>query len=620
MNLKGKFKISNNEINFSGKLDENSLANIFQQISFSIPPPPPLPLLEQTPPPPPPIPTPSPPTAEWKSNIKYFLGNVVQYKNKLYKCIYEHTSLENWAPEDTQSILWVEQNQQEPLPLPLPSSADKYVETPRFKIVSVGDIFKIEGAQFYETNNPSVFEVLPQNMGIKVLKVGQGCVRFKQQKGFLLDHIIGVFVNGYENCNRVLLGSISDNDVGMSIPFWLDFQNYCDLRYTVLSGGPDKFGWRLNYSTREYNIEEEGKKAKEFICHSQRLGMTPVFVYKNASMINLNSMEYMLQYYLDLEFLLDLINKESPNLSVWIIVEPELIKSLNKDVFIHTSPLQLLKTIGGLSKELVPKFESRLEGFIKSINWLIKFKCPQVRFGWQIGFVGSEPLPMETVPGNKTIVKVSDFIGHENGKNYIVKKARELGAFYMSLGVNLWSDFFVIDKGNVSFRGVNAESLSNVKESWWGWNSDHWYNYLVFCMTLKSVLKIDCVLSSIPSGHLNTSTTINKKTRKQFKELMNVPGEYEDSSVSFLFGDSFIPKTDLDFNYFVQNEYDSETVETDGHGTIIWKGIIKDLKDYGIIGILFGTDEKTDTHSGGLARKITDDNFLFSKIKDFLKF
>ena len=512
------------------------------------------------------------------------------------------------------------------LPVPGPVQGPQF----RFMTVSVGDVVTIPNAQFYETNNPKIFQVLPQNRGIKVLGVGQGCIRFAHQQGFSLNHVVGLFVKGFESgesIKRALIGTISDDDPDISLPFWLDFTNYCDIRYTFLNGGPDKFGWRLNYSTQEYNTEPFGNKAIDFIRNSQHLGMTSLFVYNNLGdssqmkLVNINSIGYMISYYTDLEFLLDIINKESPNLPVWIIFEPDFIGELIQndhlpDEFVHTSPLKMLKTLKELSPNLVPSFDSTLSGFVKSINWLVKFKCPQVHFGWQTNLMTSRKF--SSIPGNKGLIKVSDFIDIDNAKKMVISHAKEISRFCVTLGVNFLTDFFVVDKGGMSFRGTNAESLKSAESSVDGWNSDHWYNYLLFCMTLKSTLNKNCILWRLPTGHLNYSRTINPKTREPFKELLNVPGEYEDTAVTFFFGDTFIPRDPADHAYFLQNKFDSELVESDGHGTIIWKGIADDLKDYGISGIIFGTNSPMDTHAGGLSKKIADDNFFFNKVKNLI--
>jgi hypothetical protein len=270
---------------------------------------------EFIPPPPPPLKITSnidPVSVKWKIDVVYKKGDVVEHNSDLYLCLQDHLSLTNWEPSNTKDVLWKCANSnssgnQKVLPLevqvPLASQSHKPRQNlvPNYKIVSVGDVIKMPDALFYQTNNPDVFEILPRNAGVLVLKVGQGCIKFKQQRGYLLDHIVGVFVKGFESelLKRPLIGSTSEDDPVMSIPFWLNFDNYCDLRYTYLSGGPESFGWRLNYSTREYNTDEEGLIVKTFIANSKNLGMTPVFVYKNllSHKQNMNSIEYMTHYY-----------------------------------------------------------------------------------------------------------------------------------------------------------------------------------------------------------------------------------------------------------------------------------------------------------------------------------
>lgn len=221
-------------------------------------------------------------------------------------------------------------------------------------------------------------------------------------------------------------------------------------------------------------------------------------------------------------------------------------------------------------------------------------------------------------------MKVSDTIGITEGKRYIAKEAKEIGEYYLLAGIGFLTDFFSVDKYGLSFRGVNAESLSDARVSQWGWNSDHWYNYLLYCTILGHVIndslgpgaiKKSCVLWQIPTGHLNRSVS-RKYDGTLFKELRNVSGEYEDSSVTFFFGDTFKPR-DHEFEYFSKNEYDMDTVEVDlSKREITWSGVFKELGDYNIIAILCGAGVGMDTHSGGLAREVTDDGFFFSKIRE----
>ena len=43
----------------------------------------------------------------WKGEHEYAVGDRVQYESKLYKCLQNHTSQEDWTP-DTAVSLWVE--------------------------------------------------------------------------------------------------------------------------------------------------------------------------------------------------------------------------------------------------------------------------------------------------------------------------------------------------------------------------------------------------------------------------------------------------------------------------------------------------------------------------------
>jgi hypothetical protein len=86
------------------------------------PPQPPKPTPQPTPPPqpqptPPPQPKPQPPQPKpqppqpsgispWKVYVKYSIGQLVMYNGIEYKCLQDHTSLDNWDPKDTLA-LWL---------------------------------------------------------------------------------------------------------------------------------------------------------------------------------------------------------------------------------------------------------------------------------------------------------------------------------------------------------------------------------------------------------------------------------------------------------------------------------------------------------------------------------
>lgn len=482
------------------------------------------------------------------------------------------------------------------------------------------------------------------DLKIKILEIGTSCLKIIFNDNSV--RLFGIYVNGFnkkiEDINKVQIGSVSEDDPTSSIKFWSDFTDnqltskYCELRYIYLNGGPGNYGWRYNYSTPEYNLEPLGQRAVKFIRNSFRLGMIPCFVYYNipdngesymTDLAHIQDKNYMKNYFIDLKFLLDLINTETKSeLPVYIIFEPDSLgymmqntgKGKNSPFYKEGSEIQAyvspLYELGYLN--LTEKFSDTLEGLVKSINYLCKKTCQNIKIGWQIN-VWSSTYSGKVIPGGMSLMKVSDTIGIEEGKKFIIREAQEIGNYYKKCGILENADFFSVDKYGLSFRGVTLSALTDAIKSDWGWNSDHWLNYLLYCQNLSIALdNKKCILWQIPSAHLNSSESINPISKTKFKDISNTPGAYEDSSISFFFGDIFTPKLMNEQKYWEKDEWKSGLV-TSKENKINWKGTIKDLIKYNIFCFLSGAGVGADTHSGGLTRPVTDDYFFISKVQEY---
>ena len=103
---------------------------------------------------------------EWEVNTKYIVGFRVQYNEKLYKTLQEHTSQEGWQPDLTVS-LWTEINERHEGTLndPIPYNSNMALENGKHYIQDY-EIYLCNR----DTINP-VFNHLSELVGIYVLVV-----------------------------------------------------------------------------------------------------------------------------------------------------------------------------------------------------------------------------------------------------------------------------------------------------------------------------------------------------------------------------------------------------------------------------------------------------------------
>lgn len=534
-----------------------------------------------------------------------------------------------------------------PTPTPTPIFSDKSIiglPDKFFQIYTIGNIIDLsanKNIQNIYLSKQNIAEIT--QLKIKITKVGTSCLKIVFTDNTV--RLFGIYVQGFEAIDsRVKIGSVSEDDPNSSIKFWSDFTNdqktskYCELRYIYLNGGPGNYGWRYNYSTPEYNLEPLGQRAVKFLRNSLRLGMIPCFVYYNipdngesyvTNLSHIQNKDYMKNYFTDLKFLLDLINNEyNSEIPVYIIFEPDCLgymmqnsgKGKNSPYYKEGSEISAFVSpiyeLGYLTKSEIT-FTDTLDGLVKAINYLCKKICKNIKIGWQIN-VWSSTYSGKVIPGGMSLMKVSDTIGIEAGKKLIIKEAQEIGNYYKKCGILENADFFSVDKYGLSFRGVTQNDLKDATKSAWGWNNDHWMNYLLYCQNLSITLNnFKCILWQIPSAHLNSSESINPISKNKFINIANTPGAYEDSSITFFFGDTFNPNLINEQKYWEKDDWKSGLVILGNSNKVTWKGTIKNLSDYNIFCFLSGAGVGADTHSGGLSRVVTDDYFFISKVQEY---
>lgn len=504
----------------------------------------------------------------------------------------------------------------------------------RLKVNDTMDFTKDNSVKKIYFNNNNIIQ-RENDKRMKIIKPGNGCLKIVFNDNTV--RLVGIFAGKMKS--SVQVGSVSEDDPLTSLQFWsffgdeIETSKYCETRYIYLNGGPGEYGWRMNYTSKQWNSEPLGKRAISFIRNSQRLGMIPCFVYYNipdngesylTNLEHIQSKEYMTEYYKDLFFVLDIIKKESPDIPVHMIFEPDFLGYLMqnsgrgsenpsykypKEIMAHVSPVF---DLGILDRKEI-NLQDNVNGLVRSVNHMVSKYCPNVNFGWQIN-VWSSTYVGKTIH-TSSLMKVTDKLGTTKGIEFIYKEAFEIANYYKEAGIVDNTHFFSVDKYGLSFRGVDEISMKDASKSAWGWNHDHWMNYLYYCKVLSNTLGLKCALWQIPSSHLNSSKSLNPYTKKEFKDIENVPGAYEDSAITFFFGDTFKPSS-LEKEYWSKNDHKTNLVEVVGDN-VIWKSIMNKLPEYNIILFLSGAGVGNDTHSGGLSRPITDDQFFITKVQEY---
>ena len=196
-----------------------------------------------------------------------------------------------------------------------------------FGRITVGETLQLSNVANVYVSNPWAFNVVGTN--VKCIAEGSTCCKIILKDG-TTTRLYGLYTSGTLPTNRLQLGSVSEHDPINGMRWWSEFEckdltdvnkvlkgKRCDINYVYLNGGPGDYGWRMNYTTKEWNSEPEGKRAINFLRNSQRLGSFACFVYYNipaggesywTNKENYENPAYMKNYFYDLNYLLDIIN------------------------------------------------------------------------------------------------------------------------------------------------------------------------------------------------------------------------------------------------------------------------------------------------------------------------
>ncbi|HLG96414.1 MAG TPA: cellulose binding domain-containing protein [Bryobacteraceae bacterium] len=403
------------------------------------------------------------------------------------------------------------------------------------------------------------------------------------------------------------LGTVSEDtsdDLGFLEDFQPDLTNRrVDIRYIYLNGGPIN-GW-------DTWGNGSGSRAVTFIRNSRMLGVIPFFVFYNipdssegyqVDLQHVQDAAYMAAYFKNLKLALDLINQESPDDMVGIILEPDFIGYLAQNANQPASAITAITSAAyssGVLSSSDPLFPNTVQGLVQAINYTISKFAPQVFFGWQMNLWASPAGGFTTSVPNTGLMHKTDALGVATGRPLIYNEASAITRYYLSAGIASYGAGFVsIDKYGLDATGFQASAAQDPADSVWFWNNDQWQNYLTFVRAMHDTSKLPVILWQLPVGHINSSLRKDPyASAGTFPDLMNSNRSLEDSSSTFFFGDSFT-SSGARLAFFSKNDGKDPKVSVSGQ-SITWGEHLSDSAAAGVIAALFGAGVGASTTNIG---------------------
>ncbi|MEZ5403504.1 MAG: cellulose binding domain-containing protein [Bryobacteraceae bacterium] len=404
----------------------------------------------------------------------------------------------------------------------------------------------------------------------------------------------------------VALGSVSE-DTADHLAFWTAIEpgprnKRVDARYIYLNGGPVN-GW-------DTWGNGPGSRAANFIRNSRARGMIPFFVFYNIpdgaesyerDLEHAQSLDYMTAYFANLRLFLDIVRRESPDDMVGVILEPDFLGYLAQNAARPAAEIPAA-TAGvyrsGVLGDDDPVFPDSVRGLVEAINYVISKHAPNVYFGWQMNLWASPPGGYTTSIPGRGIIRKTDEVGIEAGRQAIVLEAAAITRYYLEAGIATHGAGFVsIDKYGLD-AGAEPGAGDDPAKSIWFWNAGHWHNYLWFVRSIFETAELPVVLWQLPVGRINATLAKNPYDPSgRFQALGNTHRSFEDSAATFFFGDRF-EATGPRGEYFAADGSGDEGV-TAGEGVVNWRGHMKDAADAGVRLMLFGAGVGASTSSVG---------------------
>lgn len=404
---------------------------------------------------------------------------------------------------------------------------------------------------------------------------------------------------------------------------------------------------------------------------------------------NLKNQAFMLAYFQDLKFTLDTMRQFANGGTAALILEPDFLAYMMKSTFqsgtwADPSSIVLGYDVGAVAAQagLLPAGSSTGAGstlvdWVRTINSGVRHlsqatvggqvQSVRIDLGWKFNLWAADFAMPDGTGWGKGISKVTDwFLAHPTwsfqgatgfaaGVLFVKDIATKTARWYRSAGIldvlpsaqtggtplqGGGMSFMAIDKYGIDGGNSEAELTSpgfqDPAATSWFFNADHWANYVTYAAQIRSVLSADLPiwLWQIPVGHINTSTSTNPYTSATYVPLANSYytvgatrfGQWEDSAVTYVFGDSFTGMTDrltpgqnqARRDFFSTNHAQDPLITLQGD-VITWGSHIDQLWAAGVRAILFGPGLPEATMGGGYAAQLPKDDFFWAtKSQEYL--
>jgi len=413
---------------------------------------------------------------------------------------------------------------------------------------------------------------------------------------------------------------------------------------------------------RSSSGELDGKKLIQALRESAKFGAVPQIVYynimtpnesKDIALANLQNRAFLVEYFKDLKFTMDTIRQFAGGTTVSLILEPDLLAYMMQSAYDSSSnTYRDPSTIAAMTDAaydagFLPdpgvgnRLPNTLPGFVEAINRGVRGLSTQMvngvtqsvnlEYGWKFN------LWAYALPRGGSVAKITDAdkLGWDDGRKEVQKAAATTADWFVKAGIlsgdnGKTMDFIALDKYGTDGGATggdypqNGDGYTNPSKATFLWNADHWNNYLLFAKTLHDSLNNRPVrLWQLPVGHVNGSDFLVGEAKAA--ELANIDKQWEDSAVSYFFGDAFsgLSAGRVDpsgaVSYFQQNLAKDPLVTKDGDGTTVWGSHMAAARDAGIESIMFGPGLANSTQGGGYQGPALDGYFWAAKAQQYLK-
>ncbi|NBW87693.1 MAG: hypothetical protein EBR23_12940, partial [Planctomycetia bacterium] len=419
--------------------------------------------------------------------------------------------------------------------------------------------------------NPSGAVVAPRYLGIMVKDSG-GQVPAKPE--WLA---VGAVNTNTADAQNFFRGSAASDPTG--------FKAF-DTQYVYLNDGPlmrpvapvtPTSPLETNPSAwRKSSGDLDGKKLIQALRETAKFGAVPQIVYynimtpnesKDIALANLQNRAFLVEYFKDLKFTMDTIRQFAGGTTVSLILEPDLLAYMMQSAYDSSSnTYRDPSTIAAMTDAAYDagfladpgvgnRLPNTLPGFVEAINRGVRGLSTQVvngvtqsvnlEYGWKFN------LWAYALPRGGSVAKITDAdrLGWDDGRKEVQKAAATTADWFVKAGIlsgddGKTMDFIALDKYGTDGGATggdypqNGDGYTNPSKATFLWNADHWNNYLLFTKTLHDSLNNRPVrLWQLPVGHVNGSDFLVGGAKAA--ELANIDKQWEDSAVSYFFGDAF---------------------------------------------------------------------------------